>query len=161
MARTATERTFDVSAEFQATPRAIVDAFFDPAALTRWWGASRSVTMPRLLGAFAVEWTPSDDVDPLLGRLGGGLHGTVMQYEPTRGFFIANMFWLPPDGDPLGPMALDVACAMCLTSDGRPSTRLTILQTGFDEGPRWRRYYERLQEGWPRSLDALRTLVEA
>ena len=30
-------------------------AFFDPNALTAWWQTSRSVTVPRVLGAYAVE----------------------------------------------------------------------------------------------------------
>jgi uncharacterized protein YndB with AHSA1/START domain len=161
MAKTATERALEISVETNATPRALVEAFFDQTALATWWGAARAVTIPRLLGPFAIEWTPSEEIDPVLGRLGGVLHGTVMQYEATRGFFVANLFWLPPDGDPIGPMALDVACTMSLTYDGRPATRVNIAHTGFDEGPRWRRYYERLQDGWPRSLEALKALVEA
>ena len=160
MARTSSAPALDITVEINATPRSIVEAFFKPGALAAWWGTIRSVTTPRALGAFAVEWPTTAAVDPVLGRLGGVLHGTVMQYEATGGFFVANLYWLPPDGDPIGPMALDVSCAMYVAFDGQPATKLRLTQTGFDEGPRWRRYYERLQEEWPRSLDALRTLVE-
>ena len=45
------------------------------------------------------------------GRLGGVFRGTVMQFEAGRGFFLADVYWLPPDGDPIGPMALEVTCA--------------------------------------------------
>ena len=85
-------------------------AFFNPAALAAWWQTSRSVTVPRVLGAYAVEWEPTEFSDEMLGRLGGTFHGTVMEYKPEREFFVAEAFWLPPDGNPIGPMALEVRC---------------------------------------------------
>ena len=85
-------------------------AFFDPAALAVWWQAARSVTVPRVLGAYAVEWEPTEFKDEMLGRLGGTFHGTVMDYKADREFFVAEAFWLPPDGNPIGPMALEVTC---------------------------------------------------
>ncbi len=35
-------------------------AFFDSRALATWWHVTRSVTVPRVLGAYAVEWEPTD-----------------------------------------------------------------------------------------------------
>ena len=35
------------------------------------------------------------------GSLGGVLRGTVVQFTPNEGFFVADAFWLPPDGDPI------------------------------------------------------------
>jgi uncharacterized protein YndB with AHSA1/START domain len=150
----------DVSLDINATPRAVIEAFFDPAALAAWFRAVRSVTTPRMLGAFAIEWAPTDWHDEVLGRLGGVLRGTIMQFEPTRGFFVADLYWLPPDAGPIGPMALDVSCALGLSHDGRPATTLHVVQSGFDESPRWRRYYEVIQATWPDALDGLKTLVE-
>jgi len=62
---------------------------------------------------------------------------------------------LPPDGDPIGPMALDVTCRM----DG-PACRVQVRQTGFEETPRWRRYYTVIAGGWRSSLAALKDYVE-
>ena len=36
---------------------------------------------------------------------------TVMEFKPGREFFLADAYWLPPDGDPIGPMALEVTCS--------------------------------------------------
>src|SRR5688500_18592076 len=47
--------TLDIAAE----PAAIIAAFFDPAALSHWWTALRSVTAPRTLGVYAIEWVPT------------------------------------------------------------------------------------------------------
>ena len=66
--------------------------------------------MPRPLGSYAVEWEPTEWRDEVLGPLGGAFHGTVMEFKPGREFFVADLYWLPPDGDPIGPMALEATC---------------------------------------------------
>jgi uncharacterized protein YndB with AHSA1/START domain len=159
-AKAAALPSVDVSAEINATPRVVVDAFFDAASLAKWWGALRSVTTPRPLGAYAVEWATSTTRDEVLGRLGGVLRGTVMNFEPTRGFFVADAYWLPPDGGPIGPMALEMACSLGLNTEGRPVAKIRLTQTGFEESARWRRYYEVVQTEWPHALYALKALVE-
>jgi uncharacterized protein YndB with AHSA1/START domain len=145
----------DLSLRISAPPALVLRAFFDADALGAWWQAAHSVTTPRALGVYAIEWTPTDFRDEILGRLGGVFRGTVMQFEPARGFFVADAFWLPPDGDPIGPMALDVSC----TGDGS-GTLLRVTQNGFEEGARWRRYYEIIGAGWERALKSLKMLLE-
>ncbi|MGE3508258.1 MAG: SRPBCC domain-containing protein [Vicinamibacterales bacterium] len=143
-------------------------AFFDRAALAAWWQALASVTIPRVLGPYAVEWRPTDFRDDVLGRLGGVLRGTVIQVDPGEGFFLADVYWLPPDGDPIGPMALEVSCTKAepdaeldhqQTIDGE-LTRLRVLQTGFEDSVRWRRYYAVFGAGWERALGTLKGLLE-
>ncbi len=130
-------------------------AFFDPQALKIWWQAARSVTTPRPLGVYAIEWEPSADPDELLGRLGGVFHGTVMEYLPGRELFVADAWWLPPDGEPLGPMSLEVSCMM----DG-PACRLRVRQSGPGNGKRWRRYFDVIARGWTSSLVSLKHYME-
>jgi uncharacterized protein YndB with AHSA1/START domain len=146
----------DVSLVIKAPPALVLRAFFDADALGAWWQVAHSVTTPRNLGAYAIEWPPTDYRDEILGRLGGVFRGTVMQFEPARGFFVADAFWLPPDGDPIGPMALDVACA----PGGEGTTAVRVMQTGFEESVRWRRYYEIITVGWERALMSLKMLLE-
>ncbi len=150
-----------MSIDIDATPRIVIEAFFRAATLTRWCGTAGSVTVPRTLGPYVLEWADSEERDELLGRLGGVLRGTVMQFEPTRGFFVADVFWLPPDSGPIGPMAVEVSCTMCLTNEGRPATRLRMIHSGFEESPRWRRYYEVVAPGWQRALESLKMLLGA
>src|SRR5919202_5491144 len=126
---------FDHSLMISAAPTRVLAAFFDPAALATWWQATRSVTTPRPLGVYAIEWPPTEDRDDLLGRLGGVFHGTVIEYVAGRELFVADAWWLPPDADPIGPMSLEVTCIM----DG-PGCRLRVRQRGFEEGARWQRY---------------------
>jgi uncharacterized protein YndB with AHSA1/START domain len=153
--KTESEPGLDVSVVIKAPPALVLRAFFDADALGAWWQTARSVTTPRVLGAYAIEWPPTDYRDEILGRLGGVFRGTVMQYEAGRGFFVADAFWLPPDGEPIGPMALEVICA---EADG--GTDVHVVQTGFEESARWRRYYDIITVGWQRALHSLRMLLE-
>jgi uncharacterized protein YndB with AHSA1/START domain len=149
------ELCFDHSVLITAAPTRVLAAFFDPVALSAWWQTSRSVTTPRPLGIYAVEWEPTTDVDDLLGRLGGVFYGTVMEYQPGRELVIAEAWWLPPDTHPIGPMSLQVQCAM----DG-PACRLRVRQTGFEDSPRWRRYFNVIDLGWHMSMAALKQYAE-
>jgi uncharacterized protein YndB with AHSA1/START domain len=131
-------------------------AFFDADALSAWWQVARSVTTPRPLGSYAVEWEPTDFRDDVLGRLGGVFRGTVIECETGVGFFVADAFWLPPDGEPIGPMALRVSFG----AEAGGATRVRVTQTGFEESDRWRRYYEVIGLGWERALASLKSLLE-
>jgi uncharacterized protein YndB with AHSA1/START domain len=148
--------SLDVTAIINAPAARVLKAFFDADALGAWWLVSHSVTTPRPLGPYALEWRPTDFRDDILGRLGGVFRGTVMQIDPGAGFFVADAFWLPPDGDAIGPMALEVA----LQADGPGRTHVHVTQNGFEESLRWRRYYEVIGYGWERALASLKSLLE-
>jgi uncharacterized protein YndB with AHSA1/START domain len=152
----------DISIVIAAPPARVLRAFFDRAALAAWWNATASVTTPRVLGPYVVEWRPTNFRDEVLGRLGGVFRGTVMQIEAAEGFFLADVYWLPPDGDPVGPMALEVTCqrASPASDEENEATVLRILQTGFEDGPRWRRYYAVFGAGWDRAVRTLKGLLE-
>jgi uncharacterized protein YndB with AHSA1/START domain len=152
----------DVTIIIKATPGRVLGAFFDPVSLGAWWQASRSITIPRTLGPYVVEWPVTDFRDAVLGRLGGIFSGTVMDLDPDRGFFVANAYWLPPESDPIGPMALEVTCTAVASAndvDG-PTSKLRVTQKGYDDSVRWKRYYDVVGSGWARALTTLKNLVE-
>jgi uncharacterized protein YndB with AHSA1/START domain len=148
--------TLDLTTVIAASPARVLKAFFDADALRAWWQVAHSVTTPRALGVYAIEWAPTDLRDDLLGRLGGVFRGTVVQFRAGEGFFVADAYWLPPEGDPIGPMALEVS----ISSEGADRTRVRVVQTGFDESARWRRYYDVMGVGWERALASLKSLLE-
>ena len=148
--------SLDVSVVIAAPAERILRAFFEADALSAWWGVAHSVTAPRTLGPYVIEWPPTDFKDEVLGRLGGVFRGTVMEFDAASGFFVADAFWLPPDGEPIGPMALDVS----VKQDGTDVMRVRVTQSGFEESDRWRRYYEVIGFGWERALASLKNLLE-
>jgi hypothetical protein len=83
-------------------------------------------------------------------------YGIVMEFQSGREVFVADAWWLPPEGDPVGPMSFQVNC----TSEG-PGCRLRVRQSGFEDGTRWRRYYSVIERGWPISMGALKEYLEA
>ena len=139
-----------------APPAAVLDAFFEPDALAAWWDVTRAICVPRPFGSYVVEWATTEWSDDVLGRLGGTLHGTVVEFRAGQEFFVADLYWLPPEGDAIGPMALEATC--------RPEgthTRLHVRQSGYDQtSPRWTRYYDIISTSWGPSLAALKNCLE-
>lgn len=141
----------------QAPPARVMAAFFDEGDLKNWWQVTRSLTVPRPLGMYAIEWESTEFKDDVLGRLGGAFHGTIIDYRPAAAFFLAEAFWQPPDGDPIGPMALEVQARP--HGNGR-QTMLTVRQSGEGEGPRWERYFEIMDRGWEGALGELKDFMD-
>lgn len=145
----------DESLVIRAAPTRVFAAFFDPAALAAWWLVTRSVTTPRPLGVYAVAWDTSTHRDEVLGPLGGVFHGRIVDIRAGQEFFVADAWWVPPEGPPLGPMGLQVTC----TAEGG-GCRVRVRQQGGEDSARWRRYYEIIGSGWRSSLETLRHHLE-
>ena len=141
----------------RSTPERVLTAFFQPRDLAAWWNVSNAVTVPRPLSPYVVQWPPTHFTDEVLGRLGGTLHGTMMDYRAGSSFFLADLYYTPPEGAPIGPMALEIRTRPI--EDGR-TTELVIRQSANDEGMRWQRYFAVMGGGWERALDALREHLE-
>jgi hypothetical protein len=148
-------REFTHRQTIEAPAAAVLGAFFDHDALAVWWRARRSLCVARPLGVYAVEWEPTEWRDEIFGRMGGVLRGTVIEIKTEREFFLADVYWLPPDSDPVGPMALEVACAQ-----HGSGTILHVRQSGWEASARWTRYYELIAEAFSTALQQLKSHVE-
>ena len=148
-------REFTHTLTIEAPPAAVLDAFFDPDALQAWWRVKRSLCLARPLGVYAVEWEPTESRDEIFGRLGGAMRGTVIDFKPASEFFLADVFWLPPDGDPVGPMALEATC----TQHGN-GTVLRLRQSGWEDSARWTRYYELIAIAFTHALEEMKRYLE-
>ena len=153
-------REFDHSVAIAATPARVLDAFFNEADLSAWWHVSRSLCHARSFGNYAVEWPPTEWTDDVLGRWGGAFRGTVIDFKPGKEFFIADAYWLPPDGDPIGPMALEVQCELQRAHNPQ-ITLVKVTQRASEDGDRWKRYYEVIAPGWEGALQSLKKYLEA
>ena len=80
-----------------------------------------------------------------------------MDIREGASFFLADLYYTPPEGAPIGPMALEVKAHPI--EDGR-TTEMSIRQSADDNGVRWQRYFGVMAEGWDRALDALREHLE-
>lgn len=132
-------------------------AFLTHDDLVYWWAVERSVAVPRGTGVYAVTWPASERRDEVLGQLGGTLHGTVMDCTPDRLLFLADVYWQPPSGEPLGPMALEIRCE---PEADAGSSRVTVRQSAGEDGPRWQRYFTMTNAGWTNALETLKDYLE-
>lgn len=159
---------FKGAVRIEAPPARVQQAFFAEKDLAMWWDITRSLTMPRILGTYAVEWAPAETVDRVLGQLGGTLHGRVLEFTPGRELFLADLYWHPPEGDPVGPMALEISCRPiepmargAAVADGpSEATELRVRQSAQDDGVRIRRYFAVTSAGWTSALETLKDYVE-
>jgi uncharacterized protein YndB with AHSA1/START domain len=149
-------REFTHTLTIEAPPAAVLDAFFDPDALEAWWRVKRSLCLPRPFGVYAVEWEPTGPRDEIFGRLGGAMRGTVIDFKPGREFFLADVFWLPPDAEPVGPMALEATC-----TPNESGTVLHVRQSGWEDSARWTRYYELIATAFTHALGEMKRHVES
>jgi uncharacterized protein YndB with AHSA1/START domain len=147
---------FEQSLFIAAPPAQVFRCFFTPEALRAWWQVVRSVTTPVPFGVYAIEWQTTSYSDDLLGRLGGVFHGTIVDVRPGQQFLVAECWWIPPEGSPIGPMALQVDCKPEGTG-----CRLSVRQDGYESSARWRRYYAVVSRGWQISLAALKRYAES
>jgi uncharacterized protein YndB with AHSA1/START domain len=141
----------------QAPPARVMQAFFIDSDLKGWWGVTRAFAIARPLGMYAIEWESTDFKDEVLGRLGGSFYGTIIDYRPNAAFFLAEAYWQPPDGDPIGPMALEVQCRP--HGNGR-QTMVTVKQSGEGDGPRWERYFTIMNRGWEDALQEMKCYID-
>ncbi len=149
------DERFEQNLVIAAAPGVVFDCFFNADALRAWWQVIRSVTTPVMFGVYAVEWAPTPFRDDILGALGGVFHGTIIEARPGQQFLVADAYWVPPHGEPIGPMAFEITC--------RPDPagcRLHVRQDGYEPSPRWRRYYAVVARGWQVSLMALKRYAE-
>src|SRR5689334_4433106 len=91
----------------RSAPARVLAAFFEPGDLAKWWDVSNAVVTARPLAPYAVQWPATSFRDEVLGRLGGTLHGMLMDYRHGSGFFLADAYYTPPETGPIGPMALE------------------------------------------------------
>jgi len=160
-ARSGMAARFEHSLDVGETPARVLAAFFDERALAAWWDVAAVVAAPRPLAPYALEWAPAAARDDVFGELGGIYHGTVVDFSAGRGFMVAEAYWLPPESDPVGPMALEVRCSPGeRQNDSTPGTTLSVVQSGGDDTPRWLRYYEIIGSSWPLALGRLKHYLE-
>ena len=146
---------FEETIQVTAAPTQVIAASFDSEALAVWWHAVRSVTTPRPLGVYAIEWETTSFQDDVLGSLGGVFYGTVMEFHPGRSFLVTDAYWLLPQQPGKGPMALEVTCQI----DG-PATSLHVRQSGSENSEHWACSYELVSSGWSDSLAVLKNYLE-
>ncbi|MEQ1730259.1 MAG: hypothetical protein ABL982_17980, partial [Vicinamibacterales bacterium] len=59
-----------------------------------------------------------------------------------------------------GPLSVQMTFTSSATPDGRASTLVRVVMTGFDNGVRWKRYLGLATTQWQQALGVLKMLLE-
>jgi hypothetical protein len=126
-------------------PRALT-AFVDAADLRAWWGVDRALVEPQEDGVYALAWAARGEAFSYVAT------GVVGAYEPGRSLYLHHYTYLSPSRAVLGPMRLNVG----VQPEAPGSSRVTVIQDGYRDGPDWDWYYDAVRGAWPVALAALR-----
>lgn len=137
-------RSVEASVDLQIPPQDILDAFIEPQHLKAWWGVDRSLIDPQKGGLYTLVWSNGS------GAIQYVTTGVITEYLPACQLMIGNLVYISPGKAALGPMQLGIFT----TPQEDLATRLTVVQSGYQSGPEWDRYYNAVREKWPEVLNA-------
>jgi len=145
----------DVTAVIPAPPRRVMKAFFDAETLHAWWKVSHSVTRRERLACTRSSVRRSISTTKFSAALAAcsGDRGEMpgrRRFRRRRRVLAAA--WRRADRS-------DGARRLAESRAWR-ATRVHVLQSGFEETPRWRRYYKVVGVGWESALASLKALLE-
>lgn len=130
-------------------PALVLTAFTDINHLKNWWGVERSFIELKRGGLYSLVWKVSGD------SLGYVTTGIVSEHLPGCQLKIENLVYFNPQRPVLGPMEL-----MVLTTPEGIGTTLTVVQSGYKDGPDWEWYYNAVKEAWPTMVLKIKDYLE-
>lgn len=127
----------------------VLSAFTDATHLKNWWRVERSCIELKPGGLYSLVWKITDDA------MGFVTTGIVSEYLPACQLKIENLVYFNPQRAIFGPMEL-----MVLTTPEVMGTTLTIVQSGYKDGPDWDWYYNVVKETWPIMILKIKEYLE-
>jgi pyruvate kinase len=154
-----TVKEFTHSLTIDAPPAVVLDAFFNHDALADVVEGDALAVRAASTRCYAVEWDAPSGV--MMSWAGWVVRskGRSSSSRPDGNSSLLTPTWLPPDGEPIGPMAFEATCSLV---SGR--TVLHIRQSGFEHSDRWmlvlRRDLDRTHGGPRGTQTTRRTAME-
>jgi uncharacterized protein YndB with AHSA1/START domain len=130
-------------------PGLVLNAFTDMNHLKNWWGVERSFIDLKRGGLYSLVWKITDDA------IGFVTTGIVGEYLPACQLKIESLVYFNPRRPIFGPMEL-----LVLTTPEEIGTTLTVVQSGYKNGPDWDWYYNVVKEAWPAVVLKIKDYLE-
>jgi len=139
--------------EIDASTETVFRLLHTPSAIRGWWSVSRAVVVAQEGGLWVAAWGEDED-DPDFVTL-----GTITTFEPPYRFVLRYDRYFAKAG-PL-PFDADFAVEFLLMPLPTGGARVHVTHTGFPVGPEADPFYAGAEEGWRRTLEALRAFAAA
>ncbi|MGH2552070.1 MAG: SRPBCC family protein [Chitinophagaceae bacterium] len=132
----------------QPAPK-VFEAFVEPSFLKKWWDVDRCLIEKKQGGLYSLAWDISSN----------GFHyistGIITVFIPGKEILIDHLVYFNPDKQILGPTFLSIK----LFEDGL-TTKLYLIQGGYQFGGDWDWFYDSVYEAWPKVLEDLKKFLE-
>jgi uncharacterized protein YndB with AHSA1/START domain len=123
----------------------ILSAFTDPEHLKGWWGVERSLIELKTGGIYHLAWQVSNNGFRFVST------SKIKQYDPNTCLLLTDCCYFNAERTILGPMELSFTI-----EEHSDFNRLTVEQSGYQEGVDWDWYYEAVKHAWPKALNSLK-----
>lgn len=143
-------RKVEVAANIKTSPERALEAFLDPAMLADWWGVERCLIEPRDGGLYSLAWNVTE------AGFGFVSTGLIKRFQPGRLLEIEKVVYMNPERPLLGPLGLTVQAA----KEAGAMTRVTLCQSGYQEGADWDWYHQVVAQAWPAVMETIKSYLE-
>jgi uncharacterized protein YndB with AHSA1/START domain len=143
-------RKVEASAEVNCSAITVFNAFIEPHQLKGWWNAERCLVEAKQGGVYSLAWNISKQGFQYIST------GVITVFNPGKELFIDHFVYFNPDRPILGPTYLAVKL-----EEINSSTRVRLVQGGYQMGGEWDWFYEAVTEAWPKVLQNLKQYLEA
>ena len=143
-------RLVAASIEIHAKAEKILPAFLREDQLRSWWGVERSLIEPKAGGLYTLAWDVSEQGIKYIST------GIIAKLIPSEYLMIKNFVYLNPNKKILGPMDLEID----LIANEDTTTKIGVVQSGYQYGGDWDWYYNAALQSWPQTLERLKKYLE-
>ena len=144
-------RLVAASIDIKARPEKIWQAFMRQNDLRAWWGVARSLIEPKPGGLYSLAWEISEQGMKYVST------GIIAELIPSEYLMVRNFVYFNADKEILGPMELEID----LMPIDDKTTKVGIVQSGYQFGGDWDWYYEAVIEAWPKTLELLNDYLDS
>lgn len=142
-------RKVEAILEINCSAEKIFNAFIQPDLLKRWWKVDRSLVEPKQGGVYSLAWNISKEGFQYIST------GVITVFNPGKELMIDHFVYFNPERPILGPTFLSVKL-----EDNGLSTKLKLIQGGYQNGEEWDWFYNAVKDAWPKVLLDLKLFLE-
>ena len=142
-------RKVEATVDINCSAEQIFNAFIQSSLLKQWWNVDRCLIEPQQGGVYSLAWNVSKEGFQYVST------GIITVFNPAKELMIDHFVYFNPEKSILGPTFLFVKL-----EENVSSTRLNLVQGGYQYGGEWDWFYDAVKDAWPKVLLDLKSFLE-